>query len=454
MRVILTELFKGDGTRARAMRSSAILIMGFGGANVLRLVSNLILTRLLFPEAFGLISIVYVFLTGLAMVSDLGLNVSIIQNERGEDEELLNTAWSLQIVRGLILWLGACALAYPAALIYGEPQLAQLLPIVGLTALIQGFATTKIALANRNLQIGVQVFTELGSQFITLILTAFAAWLTGSVWSIVVGVIVGSLLKVIAQHVMLKGPSNRWHLNREMIGELLHFGKYIFLGSIGGFLINQSDRAILGAYVSLTDLGIFTVAFMFATVPIELARAAGDKIIFPLFSKFPPAQNAENRSKVLRARSLVQLAAVSMGGVLSLVSVPMVELLYDARYQAAGPILALLGFTITAQVVAANYDGAYLGAGDSKQHFRLIALQAVLQVVISLLLISRYGILGAIFALGITMLATYPFRARAANRYNAWDPVTDLLTLAIGWGFALLSIYLWYDKIMPLSRWQ
>jgi len=447
----LNEFLKGDGTRARALRSSAILVFGFGSSNVLRLASNLVLARLLFPEAFGLMSLVYVFLTCLAMFSDLGLNLSIIQNKRGEEPEFLNTAWTLQIIRGVILWLCACALAYPAALIYGEPQLALLLPVVGLTAIIQGFTTTKIALANRNLQIGVQVSTDLASQVVTLIVTAVMAWFTGSVWSLVVGSLVGAVLKVVAQHLTLKGPPNRWHWDRELAWDMIHFGKYIFLSSIAGFLINQSDRAILGGYISLTDLGIFMVGFMFATVPVELARAAGSQIVFPLFSKFPPAQSADNRAKVLKARRLILLATVALSGLLSLVSVPMVELLYDERYHKAGPILALLGFTVTAQIATSNYDGSYLGSGDSKQHFYLISAQAAVQVVTSFLLISRFGILGAIFAVGLTMLLAYPLRARVVHKYGAWDPKADLATLALGWGCALLSLWIWWAQVATVG---
>lgn len=87
MQFFLKDFLTGDGTRARALRSSAILVFGFGSSNILRLASNLVLARLLFPEAFGLMSLVYVFLIGLAMFSDLGLNLSIIQNKRGEEPE-------------------------------------------------------------------------------------------------------------------------------------------------------------------------------------------------------------------------------------------------------------------------------------------------------------------------------------------------------------------------------
>ena len=105
MKQRVKSLLSGDGLRAKAMRGSAMTIISFGGQNVLRLGSNLILTRLLFPEAFGLMALVQVFMGGLQMFSDLGIQASIIQNSRGDDPDFLNTAWTIQVIRGTCLWL-------------------------------------------------------------------------------------------------------------------------------------------------------------------------------------------------------------------------------------------------------------------------------------------------------------------------------------------------------------
>ncbi len=441
------EILNGQGNRARAQRSSALVVIGFGTKSILRLTSNLILTRLLFPEAFGLMALVFVFLTALNLFSDVGLNVSIVQNKRGEDPAFLNTIWSLQIIRGFILFLGSCALAYPAALIYEEPLLIQLLPAAGLAVIISGFATTKVALADRYLQLGMVTAIDIATQVTALIITVVLAWITQSVWSLVIGTVLGALLKMIAQHLLLKGPSNRWLIERAAVWDVLHFGKFIFLSSIAGFLVVQSDRAILGAYVSFSELGIFAVGIIFAGLPMELARTIGGKVIFPLFSKFPTKENAENRKKVLKARRLTLFAFAGLSALLSLISVPMIHMLYDVRYHDAGAILALMGFTGGAFFAQSNYEGAFLAAGDSWQQFRLTSIEAVLQVSIALLLISRFGTLGAVFSFGTTMLVAYPFRAHIAWKYNAWDPKTDLAALSIAWAGAILALYLWWEDI-------
>ena len=102
---------------------------GYGGAQVIRLASSLLLTRLLFEEAFGIMALVTVFMQGLQLFSDIGLGPNIVQNERGDDPKFLNTAWTMQVARGFTLWLIACIGAKPFAEFYGEPMLAWIIPI-------------------------------------------------------------------------------------------------------------------------------------------------------------------------------------------------------------------------------------------------------------------------------------------------------------------------------------
>ena len=150
----LSEILRGDGLAARATRSSAWTIFGHGTAQVIRLATNLILTRLLFPEAFGLMALVTVILIGLWLFSDAGVGPAIMQNRRGDEPNFLDTAWTIQTVRGGGLWLLTCALAQPAAAFYDAPMLKGLLPVAGLSLLIGGFSPTKLETANRHLAVG------------------------------------------------------------------------------------------------------------------------------------------------------------------------------------------------------------------------------------------------------------------------------------------------------------
>jgi O-antigen/teichoic acid export membrane protein len=135
---------RGSSAKHTAMRGSLWTLGGYGCPRSSASLSSLILARLLFPEAFGLMALVNVFMQGLEMLSDIGLGPSIIQNKRGTEPKFLRTAWTLQILRGLVLWLVSCALARPAAAFFSaqDPLAAQLstvLPVAGLMALLGGF---------------------------------------------------------------------------------------------------------------------------------------------------------------------------------------------------------------------------------------------------------------------------------------------------------------------------
>ena len=97
----LREKLSSQSIKAKSVRSSGLTFLSIGGSNGLRLVSNLILTRLLFPEAFGLMALVQVFIAGLNMFSDAGIRTAIIRHTRGDDPDFLNTAWTIQIIRGM-----------------------------------------------------------------------------------------------------------------------------------------------------------------------------------------------------------------------------------------------------------------------------------------------------------------------------------------------------------------
>src|SRR5262249_11473145 len=142
--------------------------VGFGGMYVLRLVSSMILTRLLVPQVYALMDVAMVFIQGLHMFADVGIGTSIVQSGRGDDPEFLDTPWSLQIVRGLILWGLTALIAWPVAAFYDKPELIVLMPLIGSTAAIDGFCSTSLFTLRRRLLRGRIVALEVGTTMIGL----------------------------------------------------------------------------------------------------------------------------------------------------------------------------------------------------------------------------------------------------------------------------------------------
>src|SRR5262245_23612870 len=106
--------------KSAAVGSAVWTVLGFGAMQLLRFGFNLALTRLIAPQVFGVMAIVNLCVQALHMFSDLGIRQCVIHHARGDEADFLNTAWTLQILRGLLLWALAAAVALPAAAFYSE----------------------------------------------------------------------------------------------------------------------------------------------------------------------------------------------------------------------------------------------------------------------------------------------------------------------------------------------
>lgn len=431
--MVLLGHFRGDGLRSRALRGTAITLGGTGGQQALRLLSNLVLTRLLFPEAFGLMALIQTFMIGLAMFSDLGIGPAIIQSDRGEDPDFLNTAWVMQILRGICLWLVACGLAWPLAVFYDEPQILALLPVVGLNALIVGFGTTKLAVTSRRIDLGRQTAIGLGSQLIGLVVMIGLALIWPSVWALVIGGLIGSVVSVWLNHLLLPGMTNRLRWDPTAARELMGFGKFIFLSTIAGFFVNQGDKLVLGRLVSLTDLGIYNIAFGLAAFPGAIGNMLAQRILFPLYREIRPSQGSHNLHKIRRARNLLTGSLIGVNGLLALTANLLVVILYDPRYAPAGPMLVIFALAALPNALIVGNSQLLLAEGNSKDFSKLVIIMGVLNFVYMFAGFWLLGMMGILLVKTLVTLTIYPLQ----QVYLAKHKGTDLPRDAI---FALLAL--------------
>ena len=438
--------------KSRSIRSAALTGLSFASANLLRLAGNLILTRILFPEAFGIMALVQVVMTGLNMFSDIGVRASIVQNARGTDPDFLNTAWTLQIGRGLLLWAATWALAAPVAAFYEAPILAQLLPVAGLTALFQGMYSTKLALADRALTQGRVTVIEIGAALANLGVVIALALTWQSVWALVIGGLTAPLLTLLLSHLALPGAANRLRFDPAAARDLMGFGKYIFLSTLAGFLLSQADRAILGKYVSLTDLALYNIAFMFASIPLLVLRRMNDKVLFPLYSRRPPGESPGNYRNIARARALMIVPVMGLVALLALFGHPLIAWLYDPRYVAAGVLVVLIAVATLPNLAISPYGGMILAAGHSGRFATMMILLAAMRVLAILVGVAQFGLIGAALAPLVSTLVLYPAVIWFIRPYGGWVPWQDLVFSLIAAGIGACAI--WLNAEIIAEAWE
>lgn len=434
----------GTGLFERAMRGSAIIAVGYVTGQGMRLASNLILTRLLFPEAFGLMTLVTMVMIGLAMFSDVGIGPSIMSSRRGDDPRFLDTAWTVQVVRGGLLWLFTCALAWPLAQFYRAPDLAQILPVAGLALLIGGFNPTRIETANRHLALGRVTALDLAAQLAGILAMVALSLATHSVWALVWGNLVNTVVKLMLMSAFLPGHRNRFAWEPEAARELIRFGGWIFLSTACGFVLMQGDKAVLGRYFSLESLGIYNVGYFLASFPMLLASAVVGRVFIPIYREVAMDGSDAARQRLRRMRMGMTGIVLSMLAFMAFAGVPLVHLLYDPRYAVAGAVVVALTCVQMPQLIVATYDQAALAAGDSRGFFRVVLLRAGAQLVLFLAGAEIAGLPGALAGQALAGLVAAPASMWLARRHGVHDARHDVIYVLLSALIAALA--LWFSS--------
>ena len=401
-------LVSGQGTRSRALRGSFWTVAGFGGGQILRLGANLILTRLLAPDAFGLMALINVFLIGLEMLSDLGVHAAIIHNKRGDDPDFLCTAWTIGVIRGVLLWLVACLIAWPAAVFYNEPRLRLMIPVSGLIVLITGFQTTAMAQHNRHMNLERLTILQLVAQAINLLVMVLLAWQMRSVWALVIGGVAGAIVQVTLAHFLLPGIRHRFALNRDDVLEIVRFGKWLFFATAIGYVAGQaSDKLALGKLVDQETLGIYSMAFMLAQLPSSVVAVLIGRVLYPVLAEASRQNCSRFGEKLRRARAaiwpplMVLILGLGFFGPLTF------RLLWDPRYHSAGWMLQLMLAVIWLDGLNCSLNAALLARGDSFASAVQNAISLVIGIPGMIVGYTMYELPGLIFAITVGRLCAH-----------------------------------------------
>lgn len=411
---------------------------------LIRLASSLILTRLLAPEIYGVMSLVWIVLYGLQMFSDVGLGPAIIRDKRGEEADFLNTAWTVQAIRGAVLWGGACLAAKPMALFYGQPELTQLIPVAGLTAIISGFASTAIYTCRRRMDFKRLTLLEISTQTVGFVVTVLWAQVHPTAWAIVGGTLVSSLFNLCAGHVWLPGIRNAFCWEKSSLNGLIGFGKWIFLASIFSFFSVQSDRMLLGYYVDMTQLGIYSAALIISEAAQGVILKINYGVVLSAYGKVVNEGGQRLKASIHRMRLGIDVLLIMPIAVLMVLGNWIVGVLYDVRYHEAGWMLQILCLRLLMTATLTSSESCLVALGRPKYSFTLNVSRAIWILVGIPIGWSWAGIKGVVWVTALSEVPVATVLWVGLIRNQIFSLATELRSLFFACLGALLGSSLLY----------
>lgn len=435
--------------RHRVLRAGSWVLGGFGASQFVRLATNVVLARLLSPDVFGLMAVVYILMVGMALFSDLGINRSVVQSRRGSHPELLDTAWTIQVIRGLglgavsVTIAGGFALAArvgwtSARTVYGDPRLPWIVAAFSVVAILAGFESIRVGVAKREMQMRALTKIDIASQLSATASMILVAWLTHSIWALVVGAIVAGAVRCGYGHLMLPGHRERLRLVPDAAAELLGNGKWIFLASILGFAAVNGDRLLLGGLIDPKSFGLYAVAFLLVNVLQQVSSTLSTNVAYPAVAEVHRERPHDLARVLQKFQWLYDGVVVGAAAVLLTLGPTIIHVLYDSRYRDAGWIMAVLAMGIVGtryQVV----EQAYQAVGKPQlvtlaNFIRLAGLAAGIGIGHAL-----WGFPGAVAGIAASQFAAWPLAWWFKARHHAFSWRSEAMLLPALAGGAVLG---------------
>lgn len=425
---------------SQALKGTYFVVLSFGLAMSIRLVSNLVLSRLFVPEYFGLLALLTTVIVGLTLLSHIGVQDSVIQNPRGDQARFLNTAWTLQVLQGLLVWGMTIVLAWPTSRFYHEPRMILLLPALGFGSVISGFSSPSLLTLARHLGVGKLSALELVNQLVQFLVTLMLALIQPTIWALVAGRIASEVVRTVVSYWIVRDIRPRFTWDKQSVHELVRFGRWILIGTALTFLALQSDRLILAKLVSFQLLGVYGIAFSLSDVPRQIILQFCSRVGYPFVSKLsglPRPDYRRNflkyRMPVLAAGGLMLIAVISLGDIFILH-------VYTKPYHGAAWMIGIFALGLWHTMLYSTTNPAIMAL--QKAHYNAFGY---LVYCVTLYIVLPWGfhllgMLGAVVAVAISDLPVYFVTAYSASREGIGTLRQDaIFTLAF---FSLLALVL------------
>lgn len=302
---------------------------------------SIILARLLFPEDFGVIGIVAIFMNLGRSLLDGGLASSLIRSTEIDDEDY-SSVFFVNLFASLILYTVIFFSSPFIAAFFEQGSLISILRVYAFVIIIGAFSIVQSVRLNKNLQFKTQFKLQVPSLVISAIVGVWMAKSGYGVWSLVFKEIVFVLFGT-----LLLWYFSKWRpvfkLNLKKLKTHWEFGSKLLITDIFSKIFNDIYKLVIGKYFSVNQLGLYTRAKSLEELPSGIIFNAVNRVMFPLLSSI---QEEESRLKNIYRQiiSTVTFFVVPLLSLMAMLAEPLIIFLLTDRWIEAVPYFQILIF--------------------------------------------------------------------------------------------------------------
>lgn len=399
------------------MRSVRRAIMGISPsayvvlANIItgfvKIISSMILTRLLSPADFGISGFIGSIFAALALISDVGFQAYIIRHPNGDNRNFIDALWIIHALRGVLLFMLAIIISY---LIEFDDHLSTMGPLMRLACFLfifEGLSSLMPLVFLRHGAVMRLTSLELISLIVQFPISISLAFLLRDAWALIYSMILGSFLRCLLSYYLYNARRHKLLFDKRLASEFASFSMPILLSSSITLLITQMDKIALSKLLSISEFGGYILANNMTSPLVNVAFSLAGRIIGPSFAMSFRQGSARLSDAYYSCRDYIYYSFFLLVGGISGASNLIIHIMYDKRYSDAGFYLGLLSIPAAMSLTTRSMSEAANTLNRTGTTLKMNIGRAIWLAIGGFCLYVTMGVNGVIYALSLVELPAY-----------------------------------------------
>ena len=405
-----------------------------------------IIAGFLTPEDVGLVGVTMAMMSIIAAAADMPVSMALIQLKDPEKHDF-DTAFTLSLIRGVVVTILISAAAIPVAMIYNEPRYTPLMFAIAVYPLLLSFRNPNFERKARAMKFSFEFSMMLTAKIVSFLLTVAIAYYTRSYWALIIGQLAFAAVQAIMTYVLC--PIFPW-FSLKSWKKLFNFSVWLGLGWFVNQLNWRADMLMVGGLPDKNTKGHYSYANQITNETIQMINQAASKSLFSAFSLIQTEPDRVRRGYLTSQRTVFALIApIALG--LAATADWLIPLLFSPQWypmimiiQFSAPIAALMSMVAPANALAMSMDRT------KELFFRdLFGLGVRLPMLVyGLMFHGLVGILLARAAAGVVMALVNMGMSKRYIQLSFWKQFSNVLRPMLC-GFIMLGVVFGMRQIVP-----
>jgi lipopolysaccharide exporter len=374
-------------------------------ARILNTISAIILARVLLPEDFGLMAISLSIISFSLGTTQTGFDSALIQKKHSA-VELLNTAWTIELLRNIIVFLIIFILAPYLASFFNEPRAVLVLRVLSLSIIFYGFRNIGVVYFRKNLDFKKQFFLEIIPLITYISLVIPLSLILENVWALVFAHIANNIcLLLISYFIHPYRPSIELDISKAK--ELFNFGKWILGSSIIVMIREQGLTMFIGKYFGIPILGFYNRANAFSTMLFQQISEVFWKVGYPAFSHIQD-DFVRLRLAFLKTLKLLVFVGFPVAGGFFIINEEFIRLFLTEKWMFISSLIEIMCLISALSFTNTPASIVFQSIGKPSISTK-ISLLSIVIIILSIYSFSTiWGIEGALLSILVSVIITSP----------------------------------------------